>query len=187
MLGWSGSQTVLTDVKQVFVFCPKGRMCGLLADMDATLSHLAGLTLLGSVLSWRWCRSVFLTHTHTHTHTHIQFPHLTLSIISLYFFTKEIFNRSKVLQKIMLQNVTLQKMFISNKCWSFELSIHQRIPKNKDVSWFPQKYEVAQLFSTLIIIRNVSWEVNQNIRFISEDHVTLKTGEMMLKIHFNTF
>jgi len=24
-------------------------------------------------------------------------------------------------------------------------------------SWFPQKYEAAHLFSTLIIIRNVSW------------------------------
>ncbi len=40
----------------------------------------------------------------------------------------------------------------------------------------------AQLFSTLIIIRNVSWAVNQYIRMISEDHVTLKTGVMMLKI-----
>ncbi len=46
---------------------------------------------------------------------------------------------------------------------------------------FPQKYEAAQLFSTLmLIIRNVSEK--QNIRMISEDHVTLKTGVMMLKI-----
>ncbi len=37
---------------------------------------------------------------------------------------------------------------------------------------FPQKYEAAQLFSTLIIIRNVSWAVNKHIRMISEDHVT---------------
>ncbi len=40
---------------------------------------------------------------------------------------------------------------------------------------FPQKYEVEQ-FSTVIIIRN------QLIRVISEDHVTLKTGGMMLNI-----
>ncbi len=47
---------------------------------------------------------------------------------------------------------------------------------------FPQKYKAAQLFSTLIIIRNVSWTANQHIRMISEDYVTLKTGVMMLKI-----
>ncbi len=50
----------------------------------------------------------------------------------------------------------------------------------QNVWWFPQKYEAA--FSTLIIIRNVSWAANQHIIMISEDHVTLKTGEMMLKI-----
>ncbi len=41
----------------------------------------------------------------------------------------------------------------------------------------PQKYEGAQLFSALIIIRHVSWAANQNIIMISEDHVTLKTGD----------
>ncbi len=33
---------------------------------------------------------------------------------------------------------------------------------------FPQKYKTAQLFSTLMIIRNVYWAVNQHIRMISE-------------------
>ncbi len=47
---------------------------------------------------------------------------------------------------------------------------------------FPQKYCAAQLFSILIIIINVSRAVNQYIIMISEDHVTLKTGGMMLKI-----
>ncbi len=47
---------------------------------------------------------------------------------------------------------------------------------------FPRKYSAAQLFSTLIIIRNASCAVNQYIIMISEDHVTLKTGVMMLKI-----
>ncbi len=49
----------------------------------------------------------------------------------------------------------------------------------------PKKPQAAQqfsTFSTLIIIRNVSWSVNQYIIMISEDHVTLKTGVMMLKI-----
>ncbi len=51
-------------------------------------------------------------------------------------------------------------------------------PEQFNVSWFPQTYWAAQLFSTLIIIRNIS----QHIRMISEDHVTLKTVVMMLKI-----
>ncbi len=33
---------------------------------------------------------------------------------------------------------------------------------------FPQKYEAAQLFSTLIIIWNIYWAANQHIRMISE-------------------
>ncbi len=36
------------------------------------------------------------------------------------------------------------------------------------VSWFQQKYEAAQLFSTLMMIRNASWAANQDIRMISE-------------------
>ncbi len=36
---------------------------------------------------------------------------------------------------------------------------------------FHKNNEAAQLFSTLIIIRNVSWAANQHIRMISEDHV----------------
>ncbi len=34
---------------------------------------------------------------------------------------------------------------------------------------FPQKHEAAQLFSSLIIIRNVPWAANQYIRMISEE------------------
>ncbi len=63
-----------------------------------------------------------------------------------------------------------------NKCCSFELSW-----KIKCIT-VSTKYCAAQLFSTLIIIRNVSWAANQYIIMISEDHVTLKTGVMMLKI-----
>ncbi len=44
------------------------------------------------------------------------------------------------------------------------------------VLWFLEKYEAAQLFLILII------KANQHIRMISEDHVTLKTGVMMMKI-----
>ncbi len=36
------------------------------------------------------------------------------------------------------------------------------------LSHFPQKYEAAQLFSTLIIMRNASRAANQHIRMISE-------------------
>ncbi len=84
-------------------------------------------------------------------------------------FSKDALNWSKVTVKIF---IILQKISISNKCCSFELSIHLWILKNK-MYQFPQKYSAAQLFSTLIIIRNVSWAANQHIRMISEDHVTL--------------
>ncbi len=58
----------------------------------------------------------------------------------------------------------LQNISILNKWCSFELSIHQKIIKQ----WFLQKYEAAHLFSTLIIIRNVSWVALEHIRMISE-------------------
>ncbi len=53
---------------------------------------------------------------------------------------------------------------------------------NGNVSQFPQNDEAARLFLTLVIVRNVSWAVNQHMMMISEDHVTLKTGGMMLEI-----
>ncbi len=53
---------------------------------------------------------------------------------------------------------------------------------NRILKMFTQKYEAAQPFSTLIMISNISWAANQYIIMISEDHVTLKTGVMMLKI-----
>ncbi len=62
---------------------------------------------------------------------------------------------------------------ISNQFWTFYLL---KKSKGKNVSPSPQQYEAAQLFSALIIIRNVSWAANHYIRMISEDHVTLKTG-----------
>ncbi len=87
-------------------------------------------------------------------------------------------NWSKVTIKMFIM---LQLIFISNKCCSFELSIHQRILKKKNLSQVP-----AQLVSKLMkIIRNASWAVNQHIIMISEDHVTLKTGVMMLKIQLH--
>ncbi len=49
--------------------------------------------------------------------------------------------------------------------WTFYLS---KNPEKK-VLWFPQKYEAAQLFSTLMIIRNDSWAASHHIRMISEE------------------
>ncbi len=64
--------------------------------------------------------------------------------------------------------------------WAFYSFVN---PKKLNVSQFTQKYCAARLFSTsLLIIRNDSWSANQLIIMISEDHVTLKTGVMMLKI-----
>ncbi len=49
-----------------------------------------------------------------------------------------------------IYNVT--KVYISNKCCSCQLSVHQNNLEKQNVSRFPQKYEADQLFSTLIII-----------------------------------
>ncbi len=70
--------------------------------------------------------------------------------VSKILFIKDTLNWSKM-TFIILQNIS-----IWNKCCS-----------EKKVSPIPQKYEAAQLFSTLII-RNVSWAANQHIRMISE-------------------
>ncbi len=78
-------------------------------------------------------------------------------------FSEDALNRSKVIVKTFIM-----KYSILNKCCSFKLSIPQRILKNK-TNQFTQKYEAAQLFSTLIIIRNVFWAANQHIRMISEE------------------
>jgi len=56
------------------------------------------------------------------------------------------------------------KKYLNFKCCSFKFSIHQRILKVQ----FPQKYVAVQLFSTLIVIRHVSWAANPHIRMISE-------------------
>ncbi len=47
--------------------------------------------------------------------------------------------------------IMLQKIYISNKCCSFELFYSLKNPE-KNVSWFLQKY---YLFSTLIILRYI--------------------------------
>ncbi len=61
----------------------------------------------------------------------------------------------------------LQKISISDKCSSSELSIHQRNLK---------KF----YFFNIIVIILFFFAANQHIRVISEDHVTLKTGVMMM-------
>ncbi len=115
------------------------------------------------------------------------------SVVFFFFFKKFIFlsikdalNWSIVTIKTFIM---LQKISILNRCCCFELSIQLWILKKIKIWRFPQKYWAAQLFSTLIIIRNVS----QYIIMISEDHVTLKTAVMMIntaahhrnKLHFN--
>ncbi len=65
-----------------------------------------------------------------------------------------------------------------NKCYFFYSS---KNPENTCIT-VSTKILGSTIFSTLIIIRNVSWAANQHIRMISEDHVTLKTGVMMLNI-----
>ncbi len=50
----------------------------------------------------------------------------------------------------------------------FSTFVFSQNPEEKKKSQFPQRYSAAQLFATLIIIRNVSWAANQHIRMISE-------------------
>ncbi len=45
--------------------------------------------------------------------------------------------------------------------------------------------ESEQLFSTLVIIRNVSWAENQHIRMISEGSWDTKTGVWLMKINLH--
>ncbi len=90
-------------------------------------------------------------------------------------FRRDALNWSKVSVKTFLM---LQNLSISNKCCSFELSHHQM--KNKT-----NKNKTAQLFSTLIIIRNASWAANQHIRMISEglcgiDHILTYSNRKQL-------
>ncbi len=62
------------------------------------------------------------------------------------------------------QDLIRSKKSIVNKYWFF-------LFRNPNLSWFPH-----------VSSFHVSWAANQLIRRISEDHVTLKTGLMMLKI-----
>ncbi len=57
------------------------------------------------------------------------------------------------------------------------IRIHQ-----KYLNLFWRWTKVLRVWKDIKIIRNVSWAANQHIIMISEDHVTLKTAVMMLKI-----
>ncbi len=72
----------------------------------------------------------------------------------------------------------LQNISVSNKCCS------SKIPEN--VSWFPQKYEAAQLFLTLIDFFFSSKLAVQHVCTVYlflKCSLTLKTGVMVLKVH----
>ncbi len=74
-------------------------------------------------------------------------------------------NFSKVTVKT---SIMLQKISTYNKCCSFELYFHQ-------------KQCIAKIWKSITVLN-----IDKNVMFleqhISEDHVTLKTGSMMLKI-----
>ncbi len=60
---------------------------------------------------------------------------------------------------------TIQTFWTGNICLFWK---KWRLSKNPEKHWFPQQYEAAQLFSTQIIIRNISWVQNQHFTKISE-------------------
>ncbi len=92
-------------------------------------------------------------HMYTNTFTHTTVKKSGVSKIC--FLIKLIRSNSKD-----IYNVT--KDFCFNKCCYFELAIHQRILKKCVI----QKHYATQLFSTLILLINVSWAANQHIRMI---------------------
>ncbi len=59
----------------------------------------------------------------------------------------------------------LQKIYISDKCCSFELSIRQIILKTRK---FCSAVFNVVIIIIIIIIKNVFWAANQHIRMISE-------------------
>ncbi len=58
--------------------------------------------------------------------------------------------------------IKLQMISISNKCWSLYLSVHQRITVSI------KNIKEHKHFQTLILIRNVSWAADPDIRMIYE-------------------
>ncbi len=72
-------------------------------------------------------------------------------------FSKDALNWPKVMTKT---SIMLRKISISDKCCSSELSIHQRNLK--------KIYSAVFNIIIIIIIINVFWAANQNIRMISE-------------------
>jgi len=110
--------------------------------------------------------------------------------------TEQIFIRIYTIQKFGVNKFSLEKMYafiqinlftsysyrhsIKNKPCSFKLSIHQII-LIKSIMFSTNNF-AALLFSTLMIIRNVSWAQIFILEWFLKDHVTLKTGVIMLKI-----
>ncbi len=76
----------------------------------------------------------------------------------------EMKGHTKLIKSHIKAFIILQKLSVPNKCCSFGLSINKEFFKK--VLKFPQRYDAAQLYSTLII--NVSWASNQHIWLISE-------------------
>ncbi len=112
-----------------------------------------------------WCLCMYV-HYHSKSFFDINY---------IFLFCTDALNWSKVTVKtfIMLQNIS-----ISNKCCSFELSVQLWILKNKTYPGFHKNMQQHNGF--------LHWAENQHIIMISEDHVTLKTGVMMLKNQFRS-
>ncbi len=119
------------------------------------------------------CKVFLMIKSKYRGHVSVMFISMTLfkslASIRFYFYVNEYVYSSRTDQKYYL--------IILNKCCSFELFYSSKnLKKNGNPN--------SKQFSTLIIIINVYWTANPHIRLISEDHVTLKMGVMMLKIQF---
>ncbi len=110
-------------------------------------------------------------HIHTSVHTHREVTEDSLLLM----------------EKCALLQKSAGRLFLNDcKCFLFEVnailfehSIHKKSQ---------HKYEAAQLFSTLITIRSVSWAANQHIRMISEGSCDTEDWKIHRnKLHFKIY
>ncbi len=77
--------------------------------------------------------------------------------------------------------IMLQFQFQIYAVSSFKLTIQQSVLEKIKIIVFTKILSRTQLFSILVMIINVSWIPKSILKWFLRDHVTLKTGVMMLK------
>ncbi len=79
---------------------------------------------------------------------------------------------------IKLTQSDIKDKYSVTKYFSFKFQVDQNNPEKR----FPQYYKAAQLFSALLLTRNVLWAENQHIRMISEGSCD-RSNDAEIQIH----